>query len=284
MTATASAAVRAVHRPRIGSRWLVLGLTLFIGVAAFTWPLFVAPGAGFDRSTQGPLLFAIILPLVLAITVADLSAEGITPRALAMLGVLSALGTLARPLGAGTAGIELVFVLIILGGRVFGPVFGFLLGNTTLLASALVTGAVGPWLPYQMLAAGFVGLGAHRIGGRWRGWREIAALCLYGSIAAFAFGWFMDLAFWPFTIGPGTEASYVPGAPILDNLHRFVVYNALTSMGWNLGRAITNVVVLAILGPPLLRVLRRAARVPVFDGDPTPQAELLDTGGAPPAR
>lgn len=31
-------------------------------------------------------------------------------------------------------------------------------------------------------------------------------------------------------------------------------------MGWNLGRAVTNVVLLVVLGPPILRVLRRAAR------------------------
>lgn len=77
-----------------------------------------------------------------------------------MLGVLSALGALSRPLGAGTAGIEFVFIPLILGGRVFGPTFGFLLGSTTLLTSSLLTGGVGPWLPFQMMAASFVGMGA----------------------------------------------------------------------------------------------------------------------------
>lgn len=250
-----------------GQRWrrpAVMVLTLIAGLAAFTWPLFVAPAEGMDRTTQGPLLFGIMLPLVLAITVAELSADGISPRALAMLGVLSALGTLARPLGAGTAGLELVFVLIILGGRVFGPIFGFLLGNTTMLASALVVGGVGPWLPHQMLGAGFVGVGAALIARQLRGWAEIVLLCSYGLVVAFAYGWLLDLAFWPFTLGAGTEASYLPGAPLTENLHRFVIYNLATSMGWNLGRAITNVVVLALLGPPLLRVLRRTTRVPTF--------------------
>ena len=35
----------------------------------------------------------------------------------------------------------------------FGPALGFLLGSTALLTSALLTGGVGPWLPFQMLAA-----------------------------------------------------------------------------------------------------------------------------------
>ncbi|GAA1707138.1 ECF transporter S component [Propioniferax innocua] len=252
-----------------GRRVAMLGVTLLAGLVAFTWPLFVVPAEGMDRTTLGPLLFGVMLPMVLAITIAEFSADGLSPRALAMLGVLSALGALARPLGAGTAGVELVFVLIILGGRVFGPAFGFLLGAITMLASALITGGVGPWLPYQMIAAGFIGLGAGLLP-HLRGVAEIVWLCAFGLVAAFTYGWLMDLAFWPFTLGPGTAASYVPGAPILENLHRFVVYNVATSMGWNLGRAISNVVALAVLGPPLLRVLRRTTRVAVFDA-PAPE-------------
>ena len=78
-------------------------------------------------------------------------------RTLAMLGVLAAVGTILRPLSAGTAGFELIFFVLILGGRVFGAGFGFALGAITMVSSALITSGVGPWLPYQMLAAGFVG-------------------------------------------------------------------------------------------------------------------------------
>ncbi len=81
-------------------------------------------------------------------------------KAIAMLGVLSALGAALRPMGAGTAGIETVFFLLVLGGRVYGPGFGFVLGSTTLFASAILTGGIGPWLPFQMLAASWVGMGA----------------------------------------------------------------------------------------------------------------------------
>ena len=52
----------------------------------------------------------------------------------------------------------LVFFLLILAGRVFGPGFGFVLGVTSLFASALMTAGVGPWLPFQMLVSG---LGEH---------------------------------------------------------------------------------------------------------------------------
>lgn len=238
---------------------LLLSLVGFFGLLAFTWPLFLVPGEDLTFRSQAPFIFALVLPVLLGLTLMEISSDGISPRALAMLGVLSALGTLARPLGAGAAGLELTFITVIIGGRAFGAAFGFLLGNVTLLASALITGGVGPWLPYQMLSAGFVGLGAGLLPVLGRR-LEILALCAYGAVCAFLFGWLMDLAFWPFTLGPGTDASYVPGAPALENLHRFVVFNVMTSMGWNLGRAIANIVGIALLAAPMLRVLRRTTR------------------------
>ena len=81
-------------------------------------------------------------------------------RVLAILGVLSAVNAILRVLSAGTAGVEFVFFLLILAGRVFGPGFGFVLGCTSLFASALMTAGVGPWLPYQMLVAAWIGMGA----------------------------------------------------------------------------------------------------------------------------
>ncbi len=53
---------------------------------------------------------------------------GLDVRAVAMLGLLSAVGALVRRIGSGTGGVETVFVLLVLGGRVFGAGFGFLLG------------------------------------------------------------------------------------------------------------------------------------------------------------
>ena len=90
----------------------------------------------------------------------DVRAAASTPRRWRCSACCRPLGAALRPLGAGTAGIETVFFLLVLAGRVYGPGFGFVLGSTTLFTSALLTGGVGPWLPFQMLAASWVGLGA----------------------------------------------------------------------------------------------------------------------------
>ena len=248
---------------------LALGVALAVGLVAFGWPLFLRPESAVP-AVLAPMMFALVLPIVLAVVLAELSGGRLDVKALAMLGVLAAVGTVLRPLGAGTAGIELVFFLLILAGRVFGAGFGFTLGAITLVTSALLTNGVGPWLPYQMLAAGFVGLVAGLLP-RATGRAELCLLIGYGMVSAFGYGWLMDFSFWPFALGDGTQLSFDPSASPLQNLHRFVLYNLTTSMGWNLGRALTNAVVIALVGPALLRLLRRAARQAHFEpAEPRP--------------
>jgi energy-coupling factor transport system substrate-specific component len=91
---------------------------------------------------------------------AELADGGMDAKTVAMLGVLAAVGAALRPLGTGIAGFEPVFFLLVLAGRAYGPGFGFALGSITLFASALITAGVGPWLPFQMLGAGWVAAGA----------------------------------------------------------------------------------------------------------------------------
>ncbi|WP_438362084.1 ECF transporter S component [Nocardioides antri] len=244
---------------------VVLTLASLIGLMMLGWPLILE--ADPTERVDPPFLFLALLPVILAVVLAEISEGGMDARVLAILGVLSAVNAILRGVSAGTAGLELVFFLLILGGRVFGPGFGFVLGCTSLFASALMTAGVGPWLPFQMLVAGWVGMFAgllpRRVSGRW----EVAMLVVYGVLAAYAYGLLMNLWGWPFILGvqvPGqdsTDLSYVPGAPLLENLHRFVLYTLLTSTGgWDTGRAITNALAVALLGPAVLTTLRRAAR------------------------
>lgn len=256
------------ERPAIALSWrsgLVLAFASIAGLVMLMWPLFFNPPEGQGRVDQ-PFIFIALLPIVVIVVIAELSEGGMDSKALAMLGVLTAINAALRPVGAGIAGVELVFFLLILAGRVFGPGFGFVLGCTSFFASALLTSGVGPWLPFQMLCAAWIGMGAGFLPKRFRGRREIVMLVIYGVLVAYAYGLLMNLTSWPFTLGiaiPGETASLamVPGDPILENLHRFFVFTVLTSMwGWDTGRAITNAMLIVVLGPAVLATLRRASR------------------------
>ena len=128
-----NAAVRIGRRTR-----LALAIATGIGLVAFVWPFVLAPGPK-SSVFLPPLLFGALLVLVLAVVFADLASGGIDAKAIAMLGILAAVGAAIRPLGAGTAGVETVFFILVIAGRVYGPGFGFALGCVALFASALLT-------------------------------------------------------------------------------------------------------------------------------------------------
>jgi len=261
----------AVAMPLRSRTTSALVLASVAGLLAFGWPLLLAPAGGLEHGVDAPLVLAAVLAGVLLVLAVALGEGGIDVKAIAVLGLLSAVGAVLRPLSAGTGGVELVFVVIVLGGRVFGPGFGFALGSTTIFASALLTGGVGPWLPFQMLAASWVGLGAGLLPRRLRGRSEVALVAGYGALAALAFGIAMNLSFWPFQLGIGTELSFVPGDLVAANLHRFWVYSLATSLGWDVGRAVTTAVGVVILGRPVLAALRRtAARAAFVPATPAP--------------
>jgi energy-coupling factor transport system substrate-specific component len=256
--------VRAV---RLGPRSVVaLVLVSAVGVAAFGWPLLAGPGAGLAHAHDAPWLFAALLPLLLGVVVATIADTGLEAKAVAMLGVLAAVGAALRPLGAGTAGLEPMFFLMVLAGRVLGPGFGFVLGAVSMFASALLTGGVGPWMPFQMLSMGWVSMGAGLLPGphRLRGRRELLLLAGYGALASMLYGVVMDLQGWTFLQGLGSGISFVPGDPVGRNLSRFVAYVLATSLGWDLPRAALTVVLTCAVGRPVLAALRRATRRAAF--------------------
>lgn len=265
-------------RPRAA---VALALATLVGISAFGWPLLVGPEAGVAHLREAPLLFALLLPLVLAVVLAELADGGIDAKAIAMLGVLTAVGAALRPLGTGIAGFEPVFFLLVLAGRVHGPGFGFTLGATTLFASALTTGGVGPWLPFQMLGAAWVGAGAGLLP-RVRGRAELGMLALYAAVAGLAYGLALNLSFWPFALGGETAISFVAGDAVLDNLRRFIAFSLATSLGFDIPRAVVTAGLVLLTGRPLLRALRRASRRAAFDAPvrfgPEGQASMVDRG------
>ena len=261
--------LRAARPVPLGPRSLAaLVLVSAVGVVAFFWPFLAPPTSRLSAHAQdAPWLFAGLLVLLVAVVAATISESGLGPKAVAMLGVLAATGAALRPIGAGTAGIEPMFFLMVLSGRVLGPGFGFVLGSLTMFASALLTGGVGPWMPFQMLAMGWFTMGAGLLPGRSRvrGRTELLLLAGYGFLAAFAYGTLMNLSGWPFMGALASNIAFDPHAAVTANLSRFVAYCLATSLGWDLGRALCTVVLTLALGPAVLRALRRATRRAAFE-------------------
>lgn len=266
-------ATRQARPIRLGPRSIgALALVSAVGVVAFGWPLIASGESGLSAHAQdAPWLFAALLPLLLAVVVATIADVGLDAKAIAMLGVLAAAGAALRPLGAGTAGIEPMFFLMVLSGRVLGPGFGFVLGAVSMFASALLTGGVGPWMPFQMLSMGWVCMGAGLLPGpdTIRGRGELWLLAAYGAVSSVLYGTVMNLQGWPYLGGLATGVSFVPGDPVGENLGRFIAYCLATSLGWDLPRAVVTVLLSLALGPAVLKALRRATRRAAFEAQVT---------------
>jgi energy-coupling factor transport system substrate-specific component len=141
---------------------------------------------------------------------------------------------------------------------------GFVLGALAILVGAFLTGGVGPWAPFQMIAAGWVGFGAGALP-RASGRLERVMLAGYGLVAGLLYGVVMNLWFWPFlTSGAPAGAAFVPGDPVAANLSRYAAFYLATSLGWDLPRGVLTAVLVMVAGRPVLASLRRGTRRAAF--------------------
>lgn len=235
-------------------------LVTLVGIVTFCWPFAATSRAQLSAGNDAPWLFPVLVGLLALVLLAQIARGGMDAKAVALLGVLAALGGALRVLSTGVAGLEPMFFLLVLGGRVLGRAGGFLLGATAMLTGAFLTGGIGPWLPYQMLAAGWVGLGAAllpAVAPRAERW----LLAAYAASASMAYGLVMTLWFWPFlTDGTPAGAGFEPGVPTSTQLRHLGLYYVLTSLGWDVPRAVLNTVLVLLAGPAVLAALRRGVR------------------------
>jgi len=221
----------------------------------FLWPFFVPTK---ELAEKASWFFLAASPLTLLLVIVLITQEELGSKKIALLGILTALIASLRPLGIGAIGIEPMWFALIIASRAMGPTFGFLLGTLSMSLSAILTGGIGPWLSYQIFAAALIGWGTTLIPKKLRGAKEVLALVFYGIAASLFFGIAMDLQFWPWTLGPGTQLSYVPGAEIGDNLDRFFTYHFISALAWDIPRAVLTSILLALAARPMLIALRRA--------------------------
>ena len=232
----------------------VLAIASLFALAGFLWPFFYS-GQDLPK-TQLFFWFAVAFACVLVVL--EVSNSSLDAKSVALLGVLAALISALRPLGAGAVGIEPMWFVLILSARVFGPTFGFLLGMISMFASALLTGGLGPWLGYQVFAAAWIGLIAGYLPQFIRGTKELVMLMIYGVFSAELFGVLMDLQFWPWALGANTQLSYIAGGSLAQNLSRFFTFHFATAMAWDIPRAIFTMCLIAFTGRSVLAALRRS--------------------------
>jgi energy-coupling factor transport system substrate-specific component len=249
----------------------ILALASLLGLGAFLYPFFLpnlsgggmAPtqhsGAGVAHSDDAPLVFILLLLLCLVAVLTAMTGSQMTSKLVALLGILTALNAMLRTI-PGPAGFSAMFLLPILAGYCYGPTFGFLLGALSLLVSAFIGGGVGPWMPYQMFSAGWVGMLS--------GWlpeirrhprAERIVLAAWGGVVGFIFGAIMNIWFWPYLAGGGsvTGAAWQPGMTAVSTLRSYLVFYVVTSLWWDVARAAGNALLLLLFGAAILRVLRR---------------------------
>jgi energy-coupling factor transport system substrate-specific component len=245
-----------------------MALVMVVGVAAFGWPFLATPGSELAQMGHGAdasMVFVALMGLLCLVLLAELTSGSVDAKGIAVLGVLAAAGGALRVLSAGTAGLEPMFFLLIIAGRVLGASKGFLLGALALLASGFLTAGIGPWTPFQMVSCGWVAMGAGLLP-RASGTAERWMLALYGLGCGMVYGAVMNLWFWPFmgASAPG-GAGFVPGAGAGTNLGHYAVFYVTTSLAWDLPRGILTAALTLVASRPLLRALRRSVRQARFD-------------------
>ena len=261
---TVAAPVARVHAVRLRARAsFVVGVTSAVGAFGFLWP-FLDPRLASSHDSDAPWLFVALVPLLFAVVLAELADDALDAKTVAVLGVLAGVGAALRPLSGGATGFSFEFVLLILAGRALGRGFGFVLGALTLLASALVTAGAGPWLPFQMVGAAWVGFGAGclpRVPAR----LELVLLAAYGAATGLIYGLLLNLSFWPFARYYPPQIAFLPHASGATNLVHWLRFDLTTSLGFDIPRAVGNAALVLLVGRPVLAALHRVARRAAFD-------------------
>ncbi|MDW7754265.1 MAG: hypothetical protein SCH68_03760, partial [Brevefilum sp.] len=120
----------------------------------------------------------------------------------------------------------------------------------------------GPWLPGQMITAGWVGQTAsiasfiskklhfkEKFG-------EVLVLTFFSAFWGMLYGLIMNLWFWPFLAG-GAGSSWSQDASLLENLGKYGAYYLATSVIWDITRSIGNILIMLTMARPFLKVFQR---------------------------
>lgn len=258
-----------IRHPSVASRLenLVLAIVSVAGLSTLLLPFIISASARFWRpSTSRTVDASLLLAIVLSGTVIMVTAElmrrpgaGDHSRSVALLAALVAVDAALRLLPS-FFGASPIFALMVLVGYTFGPQFGFIMGSLTLLLSAAITAGVGPWLPFQMLCAGWIGLTAGWLPRANSDALRLATLTIFAAASGFAYGVLMNLYSWPYA-APASESDvglyWTPALDLGDAVGRYARFYLTTSLIHDASRAIANAMLILVVGPAVIRLLTR---------------------------
>jgi energy-coupling factor transport system substrate-specific component len=161
-------------------------------------------------------------------------------KLIALVATLAALAALGRDAFAAVPDVKPITAIVLISGLAFGAGPGFAVGAVSGLASNLLLGE-GPWTPWQMLAWGLVGATGGAAGPLLRRNRgALIAFCAVWGLVFDAILNVVDLA----TFGPSWT---------------WQAFWALEGRGlpFDVAHAAGNVVLAAVAGPSLIRLLDR---------------------------
>ena len=236
-------------------RQLPIAAISLAGLALFVWPF---TGSGLPDNTPA---WTLMLACLAALFAVEAGTRQLDSRALALLAAIAAIDAALRlALIVGIGGFSPLFFLVLCAGYVFGPTFGFMAGALSILVSALLGAGVGPWVPYQVFAVGWVGVAAG-VAGRWRstapGLRDVAVLAAVGLVMGYVFGALMDITDWIPGFRGNPTLGWSPGMPPAMALVHFARFYVLTSFGYDTFRAVGNALMVVALGAPVIVALTR---------------------------
>ena len=234
---------------------LPIGVVSLGGLVLFCWPFF---GSGLPANTPA---WALTVGCVAGLLLVEAGTRELDSRAVALLAAIAAIDTALRlAVIEGIGGFNPIYFLVLCAGYTFGTSFGFLAGALSILVSAIAGGGVGPWVPYQVFALGWVGVAAG-LAGHWRsrppGWRDLIVVAVVGGIMGWLFGALLDITDWVPVYRGNPTLGWEPGmAPAIALVH-FARFYVLTSLAYDTFRAVGNVVMVLAFGAPVLAALAR---------------------------
>ena len=236
-------------------RALPIALVSLAGLALFAWPF-----VGSDLPASTPA-WGLMLASIGGLFLIEAGTRQLDARGIALLGAIAAIDTALRlAVIEGIGGFSPIYFLVLCAGYALGPSYGFLAGALSILVSAVVGGGVGPWVPYQVFAVGWVGAAAG-LAGYWGahlpGRRDVIVLAVVGAMMGWVVGALLDVQDWVPIYRGNPTLGWQPGMDPATALVHFGRFYLLTSLAYDTFRAAGNAVMVLALGAPVLAALAR---------------------------